>query len=248
MKRFILFLLALTMLFCDIPVSTAASVDQGYTIAVKLLTEKLGRPDEFIDDSNLFESLSMPEFNTSAASNFAIFDMQNSMIYIGGKLSNKNTQLAIWQNVNYSTIATMGRLILDNYNTIDNQSSGLFAFGAYDNSRSFYADSRGEASLGRLTYDDLFIDGGGSNYSRASVPSYSSSGSNSNSNSSSSSNYNSGSSSTSSQTYIGNKNTKKFHYPWCHSVDQMKDKNKVTLHSRDEAIRNGYVPCKNCNP
>ena len=245
MKRFLLLLLTISLLLCDMPISKAATVDQGYSTAVKLLSQKLGKPDEFIDDSSLFESLNMPEFNTKSASNFAIFDMQNSVIYIGGKLSNKNTQLAIWQNVNYSTIAAMGRLILDNYNTIDNQSSGSFAFGAYDNVRSFYADTRSEVSLGRLTYDGLFVDGGGSSYSQASLPSqYSGSGSSSYSNSG----YNAGSSSTSSQTYIGNKNTKKFHYPWCHSVDQMKEKNKVVLNSRNEAINKGYVPCKNCNP
>ena len=50
------------------------------------------------------------------------------------------------------------------------------------------------------------------------------------------------------QTYIGNKNTKKFHYPTCSSVGQMKESNKVTLASRDEAINKGYVPCKKCNP
>ena len=57
--------------------------------------------------------------------------------------------------------------------------------------------------------------------------------------------------STNSQTssYIGNKNTKKFHYPYCHSVKQMKEKNKKYLNcTRDEAISQGYVPCKNCNP
>lgn len=48
--------------------------------------------------------------------------------------------------------------------------------------------------------------------------------------------------------YIGNKNTKKFHYPSCSSVSDMKDKNKVALSSRDEAIAEGYVPCKRCNP
>lgn len=50
-------------------------------------------------------------------------------------------------------------------------------------------------------------------------------------------------------TYILNTNTKKFHYPSCSSVDQMKDKNKkkVTC-SRDEIIGMGYDPCKRCNP
>lgn len=48
--------------------------------------------------------------------------------------------------------------------------------------------------------------------------------------------------------YIGNKNTKKFHEEYCSSVDDMKEKNKVTFTSRESAINKGYVPCKRCNP
>ena len=51
------------------------------------------------------------------------------------------------------------------------------------------------------------------------------------------------------QTYILNTNTKKFHYPDCASVGQMKEKNKkVLIGTRDQAINQGYVPCKNCKP
>lgn len=48
--------------------------------------------------------------------------------------------------------------------------------------------------------------------------------------------------------YIGNMNTKKFHYVNCSSVKQMKDKNKDALYDRAEADELRYVPCKNCNP
>ncbi len=49
--------------------------------------------------------------------------------------------------------------------------------------------------------------------------------------------------------YILNTNTKKFQYPWCSSVSDMKEKNKKAFNgSRDEAINAGYVPCKRCNP
>lgn len=49
--------------------------------------------------------------------------------------------------------------------------------------------------------------------------------------------------------YIGNKNTKKFHYPYCHSVKQMKEKNKKYFNcSRDDVLAQNYAPCKNCNP
>ena len=50
-------------------------------------------------------------------------------------------------------------------------------------------------------------------------------------------------------TYVLNTNTKKFHYPTCSSVDDMKEKNKqIYTGSRDEVINIGYVPCKRCNP
>lgn len=50
-------------------------------------------------------------------------------------------------------------------------------------------------------------------------------------------------------TYICNTNTGKFHYPSCSSVEQMSDKNKLTVTTtRDELINQGYVPCKRCNP
>ncbi len=49
--------------------------------------------------------------------------------------------------------------------------------------------------------------------------------------------------------YIGNRNTKKFHYPYCHSVDRMKESNKVYLSgTRSEIIQKGYSSCGNCNP
>ena len=49
--------------------------------------------------------------------------------------------------------------------------------------------------------------------------------------------------------YIANKNTKKFHYPSCDSVKDMKEKNKVYYEgSREGLIDQGYIPCKRCNP
>lgn len=50
-------------------------------------------------------------------------------------------------------------------------------------------------------------------------------------------------------TYILNTNTHKFHYPSCSSVDDMKEKNKQEYQgNREDVIRQGYVPCKRCNP
>ena len=50
-------------------------------------------------------------------------------------------------------------------------------------------------------------------------------------------------------TYILNTNTKKFHYPDCSSVNDMKEKNKeVFTGSREELIEMGYLPCGRCKP
>ena len=49
--------------------------------------------------------------------------------------------------------------------------------------------------------------------------------------------------------YILNTSTKKFHYPSCGSVSQMKESNKeFYTGSRDDVIARGYDPCKKCNP
>lgn len=49
--------------------------------------------------------------------------------------------------------------------------------------------------------------------------------------------------------YILNTNTKKFHYPNCSSVKQMKETNKdYFIGTRDEVIGRGYKPCGNCKP
>lgn len=47
-------------------------------------------------------------------------------------------------------------------------------------------------------------------------------------------------------TYIGNVNTKKFHLPSCSTLPA--DKNRIYFMDRNDAIEEGYVPCKKCNP
>ncbi|MBR2179547.1 MAG: nuclease [Selenomonadaceae bacterium] len=49
-------------------------------------------------------------------------------------------------------------------------------------------------------------------------------------------------------TYIGNKSSHRFHYSNCPSVAEMHPYNKVAINSREEAISEGYVPCKRCKP
>ncbi len=51
------------------------------------------------------------------------------------------------------------------------------------------------------------------------------------------------------ETYVLNKNTKKFHRPSCSSVKKIAAKNYATSsESRDALIAKGYSPCKNCKP
>ena len=59
---------------------------------------------------------------------------------------------------------------------------------------------------------------------------------------------NTGSGSHVNASYIGNKNTKKFHKAGCSSIDSMSESNKVGFDSRSAAISAGYEPCKRCNP
>ena len=54
---------------------------------------------------------------------------------------------------------------------------------------------------------------------------------------------------TSAGTYVLNTNTKRFHYPDCPSITDIKEKNKqVFVGSRDEVVAQGYLPCQRCNP
>ena len=51
------------------------------------------------------------------------------------------------------------------------------------------------------------------------------------------------------QTYIANKKSGVFHYPYCSGAQSMSDANKIIyVGSREELISQGYHPCQNCNP
>lgn len=52
--------------------------------------------------------------------------------------------------------------------------------------------------------------------------------------------------SASTEGYIGNKRSLKFHLPNCKVLPA--EKNRVHFETRDQAIKEGYVPCKVCNP
>ncbi len=48
--------------------------------------------------------------------------------------------------------------------------------------------------------------------------------------------------------FIGNKNSHKVHRSYCESIRDMNKNNQVVFHSIDEAKKEGYSPCNNCNP
>lgn len=49
--------------------------------------------------------------------------------------------------------------------------------------------------------------------------------------------------------YILNTNSRRFHKPFCRSVEQMKPENyQETSASREEVLEMGYTPCGNCKP
>lgn len=54
---------------------------------------------------------------------------------------------------------------------------------------------------------------------------------------------------TTAESYVLNTNSHKFHRPGCSSVDTISPKNRKDVNeSREQIIREGYAPCKRCNP
>lgn len=49
-------------------------------------------------------------------------------------------------------------------------------------------------------------------------------------------------------SYVGNARSKKFHRADCRYAAEMSPANRVEFGSREEAVRQGYVPCKVCKP
>lgn len=48
--------------------------------------------------------------------------------------------------------------------------------------------------------------------------------------------------------FVGNKKSKKFHYPDCKYAKKMKKENQIWFSSIEEAEKAGYQPCKVCKP
>ena len=50
------------------------------------------------------------------------------------------------------------------------------------------------------------------------------------------------------QGYVGNRNSKVFHQATCFPIQQMSAADMVFFSSREEAVRQGYNPCRECKP
>lgn len=48
--------------------------------------------------------------------------------------------------------------------------------------------------------------------------------------------------------YVGNSNSGKFHYSSCRWAQKIASYNRVDYDSREDAVNDGYVPCKVCRP
>jgi micrococcal nuclease len=49
-------------------------------------------------------------------------------------------------------------------------------------------------------------------------------------------------------SYVGNSRQMRFHRPGCRSAEKLTGRSKVVFSSREEAMFNGYSPCRNCKP
>lgn len=54
--------------------------------------------------------------------------------------------------------------------------------------------------------------------------------------------------STTSATFVGSKNSDKYHYPSCGHAKKILPGNLITFTSAADARSKGYVPCKTCKP
>lgn len=52
--------------------------------------------------------------------------------------------------------------------------------------------------------------------------------------------------STGEKTYVGSKNSNKYHLPWCSGAARIAEENKVWFASKEEAAEAGYIPATNC--
>ena len=48
------------------------------------------------------------------------------------------------------------------------------------------------------------------------------------------------------QIYVASKNGTKYYFRWCSGANRIKQSNKVSFSSKEDAVKAGYTPAKNC--
>ena len=46
--------------------------------------------------------------------------------------------------------------------------------------------------------------------------------------------------------YVASRKGSKYHFPWCSGAQRIKESNKISFNTREEAERAGYTPAANC--
>lgn len=236
-NRLVALLLTMLIILAWIPCSMSETLpDEGFYTAVLILEKELGKVNPFINENGVFEQVQSDDFDTSKASLLAIFSIDEEAILICGKIDDYRCSVAMWSNIQKSTVVEVGKLFLQNYEIVKEKSKGAVYAVVNGAGVEYAAKTIEEADSTLAIYDRSF--GSLASKTTASVVRSLSQQENEETQSTRSSDI----------YYVGNRNSKKFHYPNCNSVGQMKDSNKVILYSREEAIDKGYQPCKNCNP
>ena len=237
-NRLIALLLTMLITLAWIPCTMSETLlDEGFYTAVIILEKELGKVNPFINEKGVFEQVQSDDFDTSKASLLAIFSIDEEAILICGKIDDYRCSVAMWSNIQKSKVAEAGKLFLQNYEIVQENSKGSVYAVVNGAGIEYAAKTVEEADSILAIYDRSF--GSLASTTTASVVRSLSQQENEEAQSTTRS---------SDIYYVGNRNSKKFHYPNCNSVGQMKDSNKVILYSREEATDKGYQPCKNCNP
>ena len=237
-NRLIALLLTMLITLAWIPCTMSETLlDEGFYTAVIILEKELGKVNPFINEKGVFEQVQSDDFDTSKASLLAIFSIDEEAILICGKIDDYRCSVAMWSNIQKSKVAEAGKLFLQNYEIVQDNSKGSVYAVVNGAGIEYAAKTVEEADSILAIYDRSF--GSLASTTTASVVRSLSQQENEEAQSTTRS---------SDIYYVGNRNSTKFHYPNCNSVGQMKDSNKVILYSREEATDKGYQPCKNCNP
>ena len=228
-NRLIALLLTMLITLAWIPCTMSETLlDEGFYTAVIILEKELGKVNPFINEKGVFEQVQSDDFDTSKASLLAIFSIDEEAILICGKIDDYRCSVAMWSNIQKSKVAEAGKLFLQNYEIVQENSKGSVYAVVNGAGIEYAAKTVEEADSILAIYDRSF--GSLASTTTASVVRSLSQQENEEAQSTTRS---------SDIYYVGNRNSKKFHYPNCNSVGQMKDSNKVIFIPEKKLLTRG---------